>query len=727
MKDRFLYLFVLLSILFAGNCEAQPWIWAKGAGGGLAPFFSFRSATFQWSRSICTDSQGSVYITGDYNGPTIVFGTVSLVNPDTTVRSNHSFLTKYDPNGQVLWARTFGDSITCSSAAVCTDTAGNVFITGFFGSPTIAFGNAILFNNSGNSMAVFVAKLDASGNVLWASGGGDAEGSPESVCADSKGNVYLTGSFDLHTTTFGPTILQNPGLTSVFLVKYDIQGHVIWASGAPGNGLNQAFSVVADKNGNTYITGVYSSDSLTFGAQTISNNAGGISNGNVFLVKYDANGNALWARSGAASVSNSIGYCVCLDPSGNAYMTGAFESPSINFGSAPLLNKGDQNIFIVKYDPSGNVLWTQAAGGGGTDAGYTLSVDHHYNLYVSGGQSSTSMKLGTYMLTQPGSSVDGLFVVKYDSLGNVVCAASLLGGAGNPNSISTDDFGNAYIGGCFTPNKVPVGADTLVLTTKSPWITNGDPNGSNIYLAKFTCGCNPIVHITGPSRFCGSGGTIELTANGGRVYHWNTGASTAQITVNADTTTTYTVISAYGYCSDTAFKTVSVFPVPSNEIVSSQLLDLCEGEHTGSITTHTSSGTPPYTFAWSPGGQTTESLSSLSGGTYTLSVIDTKGCSIRSAPVIINSPALFVPNYFSPNNDGTNDKLCLYGNCLPSFTFSIYDRLGELVFETNDPLICWDGNYRGMPMDSQVFVYNLIATLPEGGSFKEKGIINLVR
>ncbi len=88
---------------------------------------------------------------------------------------------------------------------------------------------------------------------------------------------------------------------------------------------------------------------------------------------------------------------------------------------------------------------------------------------------------------------------------------------------------------------------------------------------------------------------------------------------------------------------------------------------------------------------------------------------------------VFVPNAFSPNNDGENDLECVFGKCIQTMTFAIYDRWGEKVFDTTDPKKCWDGIYKGEVMNTAVFVYYLDATLITGEKIKKKGNISLVR
>ena len=99
---------------------------------------------------------------------------------------------------------------------------------------------------------------------------------------------------------------------------------------------------------------------------------------------------------------------------------------------------------------------------------------------------------------------------------------------------------------------------------------------------------------------------------------------------------------------------------------------------------------------------------------------------------------LYLPNAFSPNNDGENDKIQIYyGNlkCIKTFHLVIYNRWGEKVFSTNDVSAQWDGAYGSVPLatgagineGTAVFAYYLEATLISGEEIIRKGNISLIR
>ncbi|MES2592431.1 MAG: gliding motility-associated C-terminal domain-containing protein [Bacteroidota bacterium] len=88
---------------------------------------------------------------------------------------------------------------------------------------------------------------------------------------------------------------------------------------------------------------------------------------------------------------------------------------------------------------------------------------------------------------------------------------------------------------------------------------------------------------------------------------------------------------------------------------------------------------------------------------------------------------MFVPTAFSPDGNGENDVECVYGKCVKTIYFAIYDRWGEKVFETTDQSQCWDGTFRGKEMNTAVFVYYMKATLTTGEEVSKKGNISLLR
>jgi hypothetical protein len=328
---------IIMALVVSANTFAQApnCLWAKSAGG----------TDVDYGRSVTTDASGNVYVMGYFYSPTITFGTTTLTNAGTTGYSD-MFIAKYDAAGNVLWAKSAVGIDSDRGYSVTTDASGNVYVTGSFDSPTITFGTTTLTNAGYTD--IFIAKYDAAGNVLWAkSEGGTSYDEGYSVATDASGNVYVTGYF-ISSITFGTTTLSNAGEEDMFIAKYDAAGTVLWAKSEGGTSNDYFRSVSTDASGNVYVTGYFYSPTITFGTTTLTN-AGGF---DIFIAKYDAAGNVLWAKS-AGGTDDDLGYSVTTDASGNVYVTGSFDSPTITFGTTTLTNAGSVDMFIAKYDGTG--------------------------------------------------------------------------------------------------------------------------------------------------------------------------------------------------------------------------------------------------------------------------------------------------------------------------------------------------------------------------------------
>jgi hypothetical protein len=472
-------------LIFSFIClssQAQQWLWGKnGSGSGDDK-----------AHSVSADASGNVFVTGEFSSPTITFGSTVLTN-SITGGGDNVFIAKYDPYGNVLWAKHAGGNNNSSGTSVSADASGNVFVTGEFASSTITFGSTTLTNSDAGSGDIFIVKYSAAGNILWAKqvgGGTNVYGNDGglAVSADAGGNVFVTGYFGSPTITIGTYVLNNLSTTSygtnIFIAKYDANGNVLWAKSAGGTGDYQSNSVTTSM-GNVYVTGSFLGSTMTFDSTTISY-AGGWDG---FIAKYDVNGNVLWAKSVGGTSSD---YCSSgsADANGNMFVTGWFGDSTITFDSIALYNSGTvYPVFIVKYDANGNALWAKSAVGGIYTQSYSISADVNGNAFVTGYFQSPPITFDSVTLTPPPAncsynsspSCDPMFIVKYDSNGNVLCASSLA--SGNGSSVSADHFGNAYVGGWFAVNPFIVNTDTLPFA-----------GTQNVFVGKFSSGNNVAVN-----------------------------------------------------------------------------------------------------------------------------------------------------------------------------------------------------------------------------------------
>lgn len=241
---------------------------------------------------------------------------------------------------------------------------------------------------------------------------------------------------------------------------------------------------------------------------------------------------------------------------------------------------------------------------------------------------------------------------------------------------------------------------------------------------------NLSIGISGNTTLCNGQSTI-LSASGANTYTWSTGDNTPSINVTPSSSTTYSVIGSNGTCTGTAMvnvvvnntPTVTVTPITATIQITGEVSLLANGADTYSWTPSDGLNNP---FAANP------VVSPTITTDYCVWGINSNGCADSACvKVIVDNRCgeLFVPNVFSPNDDNNNDKLCVYGTlCIvKDYVFVIYDRWGEKVFETTDKTACWDGTYKGKPLNNATFVYYIKGTKYDDTVIEKKGNITLLK
>lgn len=463
-------------------------LWAKSAGG-----ISHDDPT-----GIAIDAGGNVLVIGSFDSPFITFGNITLTSASAYGNgSSDIFIVKYDPSGNVLWAKSAGGIYNDYGKGISTDADGNIFVTGSFVSPSINFGTFTLTNPGFAN--IFIVKYDALGNVLWAKAGAgtsiDAKG--EGISADASGNVFVTGNYSYASMVLGTTTLTNAGITDIFTAKYDASGNLLWVRAVGGSSTEQVKGVSTDATGNVFITGAFQGPSITFGTSTLTNTDNLGQTLDVFIVKYDASGNVLWAKGAGGitvgGIMDDYGSVVSADASENVFLMGDFKSGTLSFGSTVLTNSSNsrRDIFIVKYDASGNVLWAKSAGGIEDDYGHGISADANGNVFVIGEDYSASITFGGTTLT------NDFFVAKLNSIAtceNSPSAAGVITGTASVCKGSADvSFSTPAISGSTSYLWTLPGGATGTSTTNSIAVSFGSNavSGNIKVMGRNDCGMGP--------------------------------------------------------------------------------------------------------------------------------------------------------------------------------------------------------------------------------------------
>ena len=315
------------------------------------------------------------------------------------------------------------------------------------------------------------------------------------------------------------------------------------------------------------------------------------------------------------------------------------------------------------------------------------------------------------------------------SQNNILCNGQCTGTALSNTSGGTAPYTYLWSNGATTQNIFNLCAGTYTFTvTDSAGCTN-------IQSVTLTQPLAMVVSVSVVPANCGAAdGTATANPSGGTpgyTFSWSNGQLTQTTTGLASGTYTVTVTDSNG-CTQTQFVTVTTTGGPT-AAVSASVITISIGQNT--VLTATGGGA----YLWNTG-QTSPSIvvSPTIDTDYCVTVTDANQCTdtacIRifvsgdSTPCPANKD-LSVPNAFSPNNDGQNDVFCLEGwvLCVKHFKVHIYDRWGEEVFSSVDPQFCWDGTYKGKPMDAAVFVYYIEAEMTTSEELVRKGNISLIR
>ena len=335
-------------------------LWAKRFGGS--------GAAVDQGFSIAVDSTGNVYTSGRFEG-TVDFDPGAGTTDLASAGGHDVFVSKLDPSGNLLWAKSFGGrgaGMDDAGFSIAVDSTGNVYTTGYF-SGTADFdpgaGTSDLTPAGGND--VFISKLDSSGNLVFAKRfGGSSDDIGRSIALDSTGNIYTTGYFQ-STADFDPDLARTSNLIAaggafdndIFVSKLDSSGNLVFAKRFGATGHDFGFSIAVDSTGNVYTTGNFSG-TADFDPSDGTSNLTSVGQADVFVSKLNPSGNLLLAKSFGGSANSDLGTSIEVDSNGYIYTTGYFAG-RVDFdpgdgGITNLTAVGGFDIFVLRLDPSGD-------------------------------------------------------------------------------------------------------------------------------------------------------------------------------------------------------------------------------------------------------------------------------------------------------------------------------------------------------------------------------------
>src|SRR5690554_4363499 len=208
---------------------------------------------------------------------------------------------------------------------------------------------------------------------LWVASVKEQEGNMGGdVAIDAHGNIYMTGDFTATLTLENETLVSRGG-KDVFIAKYNSLGKLVWAKSAGGIYDDKPPSIAFDNAGYVYIAGSFAEQAHFDNQQVMSQGQH-----DIFLAKYDPDGNLVWVKSFGGSRTESLGAStgggLFIDAYNRIYIAGSFHETA-DFDGVSITSKGGQDVYLAKLDSAGTVLWAKSAGSSSSDFGTDVCVD----------------------------------------------------------------------------------------------------------------------------------------------------------------------------------------------------------------------------------------------------------------------------------------------------------------------------------------------------------------
>jgi gliding motility-associated-like protein len=468
--------------------------------------------------------------------------------------------------------------------------------------------------------------------------------------------------------------------------------------------------------------------------------------GDALLVKFNALGQRQWATYYANGVISGI----AVDSVSNMYVTGTtssrtgFATPGafqtdlfpVDYGGGPYYT---YEAFLAKFSEAGRRVWGTYYGNSSGVNGNTVTCDKLGHVYIGGNTGNPPDATLSQMYTPNGYHTswgggyyyDG-YVARFDTAGKREWA-SLWGGNGDDiiTAIACDANNVVYMAGTTastnniaTPGShQPVYAgiplddfsmsqDAFVVKLNDCFVV---ANPTAINGNKTICPGTTQTYTVAPAIACASSYTWFLPSG------WKGNSTGNSITAVAGESGGIIGVQANGPY-DTSFKKIEIIAVyqttpPVISLNGSALM--AAGNNTA---WQWYLNDQPIT------GATGKEYAASKNGSYKVITTDQNGCADTSAVYNLALKGnLFVPNMFSPNGDGNNDVLKVYGNLLEKVDFLVFNQWGQKIYESHDVNGVWDGHSSGQPQPVGVYVYTLKVTLTTGEVMQKKGTVSLVR
>jgi len=751
-------------------------VWVIGFGGdntsGGCPYPIYDADDHSYDVKV--DADGFIYVTGFFSGYDADFDALSISNPNWGSNCTPmGYIGKLDSNGNWLWVDKFDgikDARGSRDNRLAIDKFSNIYVIGGFEN----IGNYGPYSITSNGeWDAFIFKMDKDGNWLWAKNVGSnktdrADGIAIDVCDD----IYITGEyrnpmvFPGANASNGTDTLSHKQKRDVFVAKMNNQGEWKWAKRARSEGTDKPYQMSVDANKQVFLGGTMKGEGTFSSGLVVNPPIAGDTTASAWVAQLDGSTNTgdwVWAKMGGTDTDDDDRTGdICPDGFGNVYAIGFYEDIA-NFDGTILTSLGRKDIFVWKMSMTPGSFTVN-------NIYDTIFVDSTvYNPIDSG----ISIISSFYM--------NGCDTVFTDSVIHKRYAVRVMYDVNPAGTATIDINGNSISAFPYTEEYFYGDAVNLSANINAGW-----------YFGNWSSLNNTLnTNVTNPTNFLvNDDDTILLSINAippvsAYIYGSDTICANedreAQITINFVGNAPFTFIYAIDGLNQPSVTTSSnpyIINTMTNGIYSlTNMSDATEiGTVTGSaivvvydppvatfniIPDTITINYPTAHFVDKTSGNIVDwfwnfddnSVDSMLANVYhtfpdsvglyqiTMIITDENGCSDTTFNHlwVQNEFWIYLPNSFTPDMDGINDKFCLSYNGvrIETFKINIYDRNSSLVFSSSniDDMLCelgskaWDGNHQdsGEELPMGTYIYEMYFQDFEGWKHQEQGYIYLVR
>jgi hypothetical protein len=430
LASRLSLTFVVFVCLVAGCGGDNP----AAPAGGATSFSRMmgEAAVDDWVADVVVTSDGLRVVTGAFSPALHISGEADSLVGDAL--SYDAYVVAFRDDGTVAWKRDIGGAGDETPLAAARDGNGSIFLAGSYRNQTTIAGTTLSAFGLEDALVV---KLDASGNPVWAVGGGSNSFDwVDDVVPAGGGDVYVCGLAG-DALVLASKVVGEAGSRSGFVERLSSLGGGVWSATATGAGSAECTSMVRAADGSVWVLGTY--DQPVNVAGDALGNDGGVDG---FIAHYSDLGVGLGAIQIGGTGSVALYSMVAM---GNGFVVAASASGDVDFdkitSAGALTSRGLSDAFIVRYSTPGVIQWVKQFGGTDDEAAFRICRIGSDHLLVTGWFTG-SITFGSHTLVSNG--VRDAYLVELDANGGVV-SAQAIGSAGDDSGRAVAASGESAI------------------------------------------------------------------------------------------------------------------------------------------------------------------------------------------------------------------------------------------------------------------------------------------